>query len=162
MRRRKEALLAAKRLASPSSTLDTEHTHGEPPSVRGVGVCRQRGTARPVQQAAQASIVREMPATWVQVVWRPDTLADAPTDGSAPVIDGPAADWLVAPRVEVRYQLRWLGSAKPTEAITSNRTEIQRRHEDIRTPFPHTTPGSAVAVFERGELGFLLPLQARL
>src|SRR4051794_1495038 len=55
----------------------------------------------------------------------------------------------------------WVGGAKPTEARTRNRTGMQRRHEDIRTSFPHIVPGSAVTVFERGELGFLLPLQAR-
>src|SRR4051794_9958962 len=54
----------------------------------------------------------------------------------------------------------WAGGAKPTEARIRNRTGMQRRHEVIRISFPRVVPGSAVAVFERGELGFLLPLQA--
>jgi hypothetical protein len=91
------------------------------------------GALRKDPAVARASIARELPAAWVQVAWGPMAAEDAAGGPEGGTTDegrwtdssfvlrpssrarrtGPSADrWLVAPRVEVGYRLRWLGSPR--------------------------------------------------
>jgi hypothetical protein len=70
------------------------------------------GALRTSTSIARASIARELPEAWTQVVWRADVPLEATGDTSIPTIERAASRWLAAPRVEVIYQLRWLGLPK--------------------------------------------------
>jgi hypothetical protein len=76
------------------------------------------GALRASPEIAHASIARELPRSWVQVVMRPDepgsTSNGASSGGAASSLADArcAAPWLVSPRVEVRHDLRWLGDPR--------------------------------------------------